>query len=368
MNYSDYLQIDRVLSAQKPVSGSTAVAGANSVAVHDEMLFIIVHQAYELWFKQILHELGSVISMFNEEYVDETNIGIAVARLRRVIEIEKLLIEQIKVIETMTPLDFLDFRNLLTGASGFQSAQFRMIENRLGLKSESRMKYGDAPYHADYKAEDRKTVLGTEQAPNLFGVVEKWLERTPFLNFEGFSFTAVFSAAYDKMVDEEKAAVAKLDGVTAAEITKRNEMIESTRSYVKSLLDPASYEQVRASGGVRFSFAAAQAALFINLYRDQPILHQPYQLLVALLELDQYFTVWRYRHSLMVLRMIGARMGTGGSSGHDYLRSTIEQHKIFGDLFKISTLLIPRSSLPQLPAHVCEKLEFHFTVMRQRAV
>jgi tryptophan 2,3-dioxygenase len=80
---------------------------------HDEMLFIIVHQVYELWFKQIMHELDSVIKMFREETIDEKNIGVAVSRILRITEIQKLLIEQLRVLETMTPLDFLDFRDYL---------------------------------------------------------------------------------------------------------------------------------------------------------------------------------------------------------------------------------------------------------------
>lgn len=357
-NYSDYLKVEQIISAQSPISNQVGRP------VHDEMLFIVVHQAYELWFKQILHELGSVIDMFNQDYVDETNIGIAVSRLRRVIEIEKLLVEQVKVIETMTPLDFLDFRNLLTGASGFQSAQFRMIENRLGLPPDKRVVYANTPYHSDYHEHDRNAVLQTERLPTLFGVVEQWLARTPFLNLEGFNFSSEFLKAYNTMADQERQSIPDIPGISQQECEKRYTMIENTRAYVTSLLNKDGYDKVRASGKLKLNFEAAQAALFINLYRDEPILHQPYQLLTVLLELDQYFTLWRYRHSLMVLRMIGARMGTGGSSGHDYLKTTIEQHKIFADLFLLSTLLIPRSSLPTLPDSLRKKLEFHYTVTK----
>ena len=120
--------MDRLLSAQELESES------QGHAVHDEMLFIVVHQAYELWFKQILWELDDLLRIFGKDQVDETDMGTAHARLRRIVEIETVLIQQIDVLETMTPLDFLDFRDLLFPASGFQSVQFRMVENKLGMR------------------------------------------------------------------------------------------------------------------------------------------------------------------------------------------------------------------------------------------
>jgi hypothetical protein len=100
-----------------------------------------------------------------------------------------------------------------------------------------------------------------------------------------------------------------------------------------------------------------QAALFITVYREMPALQQPFRLLSLLMDIDQTLTFWRYRHALMVERMIGRKIGTGGSSGHAYLRSTAERHRIFGDLFQLSTFLIPRSSLPELPADVKRRLD-----------
>ena len=89
-------------------------------------------------------------------------------------------------------------------------------------------------------------------------------------------------------------------------------------------------------------------------------LHLPYRLLTLLMDVDEHFTTWRYRHALMVHRMIGTKIGTGGSSGHDYLRQTAERHKVFSDLFNLSTFFIPRSRLPELPEAVRQKLGFHY--------
>ena len=125
--YSSYLRLDQLLSAQQPASD------AAGKPAHDEMLFITVHQAYELWFKQILHELKRIEADFSQNPVDDRVLGRIVHGLHRTHEILKLLVHQLDIMETMTPLDFLDFRDLLFPASGFQSAQFREIEIRLGL-------------------------------------------------------------------------------------------------------------------------------------------------------------------------------------------------------------------------------------------
>src|SRR5580765_6220901 len=135
MYYSDYLQLDKILGAQYPESFKPGNEPA-----HDEMLFIIVHQAYELWFKQILFEMDFVTGVFEKEKIDDNaeDLNLVRHRLHRIIRILELLNAQVGLIDTMTPLDFLEFRNLLTPSSGFQSLQFRLVEARLGLQMQSR--------------------------------------------------------------------------------------------------------------------------------------------------------------------------------------------------------------------------------------
>ncbi|NBB88777.1 MAG: hypothetical protein GVX96_03180, partial [Bacteroidetes bacterium] len=140
VHYKEYLQLEKILNAQNLRSEEVGDPA------HDEMLFIIVHQAYELWFKQILYELTAVRNDFKMDVIDERRIFKAVERLNRVVEIQSLLIKQIEVLETMTPLDFLDFRSYLFPASGFQSHQFRKIEILMGLPDEQRIKYNDKHY------------------------------------------------------------------------------------------------------------------------------------------------------------------------------------------------------------------------------
>jgi len=127
------------------------------------------------------------------------------------------------------------------------------------------------------------------------------------------------------------------------------------------LFDEKRHDKLVAEGLRRLSFKATLAALFISLYRDEPILRNPFQFLVQLEDVDELLATWRYRHALMVHRMIGAKVGTGGSSGHKYLMSTVEKHRIFPDLFNIATYLIPRSALPDLPKDLKKQLGFYYT-------
>ena len=138
-------------------------------------------------------------------------------------------------------------------------------------------------------------------------------------------------------------------------------MLGSTQTYFKNILSKENHDQLVAEGKKRLSYKATLAALFINLYRDEPILHLPFQLLTNLVDIDDLMTSWRYRHAQMVLRMLGNKIGTGGSSGHEYLSETARRHKIFVDFHTISTLLIPRSDLPKLPAELKKQLSFEFT-------
>jgi tryptophan 2,3-dioxygenase len=110
----------------------------------------------------------------------------------------------------------------------------------------------------------------------------------------------------------------------------------------------------------RLSQKALQAALLINLYRDQPVLQVPFKILSSLMDIDETMTLWRYRHALMVQRMLGMKMGSGGSSGHDYLVETAAKNRVFLDLFALSTFMIPRSALPKLPQSVEEKMGFRY--------
>lgn len=351
ISYSDYLKTGPLLDLQKTRS---AEFGEEA---HEELLFIIIHQTYELWFRQILHELDSILKLFARDLVREEDMGTVVGRLSRIVEIQRLLVDQVSVLETMTPLDFLDFRNMLYPASGFQSVQWRLIENKLGLKSTSRLKYNAQPYHASVNPAEAELMLKSEQEPSLFDAVDAWLARTPFLQTPEYDFKAHYGSAVRAMLEEDKESVLRF--AKSDEDRERNlKQIEETARVFESLFDESRYRELQEKGTFRLQHKAIQAALLILLYRDQPAFNLPFQLLTRLQDIDELMTTWRYRHALMAHRMLGTKIGTGGSSGHQYLKAATDNHRVFADFFNLATFLIPRSSLPKLPESLTRRLGF----------
>lgn len=353
--YSDYLQLDKLLDAQQPLSGGEAVAPA-----HDEMLFIVVHQAYELWFKQILYELRSVIAMFGDDIVDDRQMGRMVARLERVHSVQRLLISQINVLETMTPLDFMDFRDRLIPASGFQSVQFKEIEILLGLGRDQRLPADREFIFSRLGEEDRQRMEQVEAETKLLDVTQAWLERLPFLSFGEFDFWTAYEAAVTRMLVRDRQIIEK--NPTLPDVVREHQLRELDLTGIRfaALLNAGKFDELREQGEFRLSHDATLAALFINLYRDEPMLQLPFRYLTALVEIDELMTSWRQRHAIMVHRMLGNRIGTGGSSGHDYLSRTTRQNRVFVDLFNLSTFLIPRSELPRLPDNIVDSMRFRW--------
>ncbi len=354
LNYNDYLELNRLLNNQKPKSAE------KGKPAHDEMLFIITHQVYELWFKQIIHELDSILDIFNNKIVEESGVSSAVSKLIRIIEIQKLLVDQVSVLETMTAMDFLEFRDYLFPASGFQSAQFRQIENKLGLAPASRINYGREDYKSTVKKEEKIRIQKSEKEKSLFDLLEIWLERTPFLSFEGFDFWEQYSTAVKSMLDKEENIIKSNPNYNKSEI--QYHLKEHDRAVVSfsAMIDADKHNELIEKNKKRLSHKATKAALLIFLYRDEPILHSPFNFLSRLIDVDELFTTWRHRHALMVRRMIGSKIGTGGSSGHAYLKATTDRHKVFSDLADLSTFFIQRSSLPDLPKNIKNNLGYRF--------
>ena len=352
--YPDYLQLNKIIDAQYPVSKDYGKEA------HDEMLFIITHQAYELWFKQVLHELHSVLPLFAADTVKERDLGKIIHRLKRITVIQQVLLDQLTVIETMTPLDFLDFRDYLVPASGFQSIQFKEIEILLGLKSKYRVDFDQKSFYSRIREDHRDYLMALENKPCLTELVDDWLSRTPFLEFGDFDFWESYQKAVDNMLKKDADIIRSLPDLTDEEIEFQLNDLKNTRGNFDALLNEDRYQQLKQQGAFRFSRKALLAAVFINLYRDEPMLQIPFQLLTTLLEIDENFTKWRAQHVLMVHRMLGSKIGTGGSSGHDYLQKTTQNNRFFTDLFNLSTFLIPRSSLPVLPKTIIEAMSYHF--------
>ncbi len=344
--YADYLHLNVLLTSQHPESRK------RGEDAHDEMLFIITHQTYELWFKQILHELDSILELFAKVPLESRRLNIIVARLERLCTIQKLINQQIGVLETMAPLDFLEFRDYLIPASGFQSVQFREIEIRLGLPSQPAAYSRLSPADRDY-------LEGLAQQPNLFGQLDDWLARMPFLEFEHFNFWESYRRAVDRMLLTDRRSI--LGNPTLSDQDKDQQLarLEDTKRLFECLLDAKRFEALRVEGGFRLRQESILSALFINLYRDEPLLQMPFRLLTHLMDIDEQWAAWRSSHALMAQRMLGSKIGTGGTSGHDYLKETVVKKRIFADLYNLSTFLIPRSALPTLPSRIKRSLGFY---------
>ena len=261
LSYNEYLRVPDLIALQDCLSGPEH---------HDELLFITVHQAYELWFKQILHELDAAIIMMTEDRLPS-----AARTLRRVVEIEKLLVNQIHILETMTPISFLGFRDQLNPASGFQSMQFREIEFSSGLKHESMLNEFRNDSFAHARLQRRF------EAPSLNEVFFEVLERR----------------GLDAPADDKSLG----DG-------ERKKLYERRTN---ALLEILTHFEER---------------------------YEEFQLAEALLEHDEYFSLWRSHHIKMVERMVGAKRGTGGSEGIGYLRTTLDK-KFFPELWEARTYL-----------------------------
>ena len=339
--YSDYLQLNKILGAQEPESFK------GDEKAHDEMLFIIIHQTYELWFKQVLFEVQSVLDIMSKPSLDDNagDLQTIVHRLKRVATIQKLLVQQIDILETMTSMDFLDFRDLLRPASGFQSVQFKILEAKLGLQFDKR--HGQQYYTSQLNEEEVKVIRNAEAGPSVIELINTWLERMPFFDVETYwsdyrsqdgsedphPFWNDYEAIYTTGLfeGEKNNATAFRDILFGTTDTHRT-------------LSPL----------------ACRSALFIMLYHGYPMLEQPFQLLESLIDIDNQLGNWRSRHINMVRRMIGSRVGTGGSTGAGYLQGAMEKHYIFKELAQLNSFLIDRRKLPKLPKELVEKLGYNF--------
>ena len=341
--YSDYIELDKILNSQHPKSFESLEEG------NDEMLFIIIHQVYELWFKQILFELDLVRHIFIRDRINDNSDDLSkvVQKLKRIGKILELINQQVSVLETMTALDFLEFRNVLLPASGFQSKQFRLIEAKLGLKMEQRHKQEYYKYtrRGSLSETDLQDVDRAENEQTLKELIVHWLERMPYLDEQYWSKyeRSAETNTEDRhkfWVDYRQAYKTSLSGNEADRLAE---------------FDKVFFEEGR--GNV--PPAAMRAALFITLYRNLPIFHLPFELLNTLSEIDELLSNWRYRHFMMVRRMIGLRVGTGGTSGAGYLEGTLSQHYAFREITEVATFLIERSKRPVLPSALKEKASFN---------
>jgi len=337
--YGDYLQLGDLLKLQGEDRGISS----------DEMHFIIVHQTFELWFKQIIRELSEVRNVLSQELVSERDIPHAVERLGRTTEIFKLMASQWSVMETLTPQGFLSFRDGLGSASGFESFQMRKFEILLGLKNEDRM-FGMDPIDtfrklAGNSENDAAILEDLEDAlakPSLEESLMRWISRTPIMGSVYGSkddseivrnYVDNHLLAHKSMGDEAAQRMSNYGSSNLEEVVKRfNSAHESAKSF---LIPDGKISRSRTS------------LLFIESYRELPLLAWPRKLIDAIVELEESMVKWRHSHARMVERIMGRRIGTGGTSGVDYLDKT-SQYRVFKDLWAVRTILVKSENRPKL--------------------
>jgi len=349
MHYSDYLQLEKILNAQQCESDR------QGQPAHDEMLFIVIHQAYELWFHQLLYETDSIIGILGQPTLNDNSpeLQTIVHRLSRCATILKVLVHQIDIMETMTPMDFLDFRDKLRPASGFQSWQFKLLEARLGLKYENR--FGQQYYLSQLRQPEIDRIRLAEKEPSLLQLLNNWLERMPFFEDAGSFWTDYRNRYQQSLADAEKNNLEYFDRVFFG---KTSTSAASTTNPATPADASTTSPAVPAPPARSLSPQACRAALFIMLYRGYPLLQLPFQVLHQLLEIDEQLSTWRYRHMSMVARIIGTRIGTGGSTGKDYLASALERHHLFREIAALTSFLIERKRLPALDPDMEKRLGF----------
>lgn len=343
ITYGGYLRLEELLSLQDGPQGYTPSPS------NDELHFIIVHQTFELWFKLILRELKEARALMDLERIEEDSIPKVVHHLERVSEIFRLLADQWKVMETLSPQDFLAFRDRLGTSSGFESWQMRELEVLMGLDNEQRMGGMDPLAHMQRLAREGKVpaaalaeLEATSQAPSLNDVLTTWLSRTPIHGSSpGDEGDEIVVRTYiDNHLNAMKAhgeeVIAHMVAIGHGEEAALRPRIEAGVSSATAFL---------LHDGIPLRHRAG--LLFIESYRELPLLSWPRRLIDSFVDLEQSMLLFRAHHARMVERMIGRRMGTGGSSGVDYLDATTK-YRIFVDLWAVRTLLVKRGDLPEI--------------------
>ena len=296
--YSEYLRLEELLKLQ------TGIDGDEKKLSNDELHFILVHQNFELWFKLIINELKCTRDILDSNYVEETSLPQAVHHMTRVIETFKLMAQQWKVMETLEPQDFLNFRDELGTASGFESFQMREMESLMGKKW-----IDGKPIGKDESTEK-----------SLYEVTCDWLERTP-----------IQGSTQDSSNDNEE-----VNTFIKQYLEAHKKLYPDTNQEAIDFFEQDSVLRRRRAG-----------LIFIESYRELPLLSWPRKLISTLIELEESMILWRSSHARMVERIIGRRIGTGGSSGVDYLDMTTK-YRVFIDLWSVRSILIKKEALPTL--------------------
>jgi tryptophan 2,3-dioxygenase len=349
-NYWDYIKTEQLLGLQGGFDNN------EDPLANDEVVFIVVHQVYELWFKLILRELETARNVFRQNPVPDIQLANAARSLRRVVSLFEQAIPHFRVMETLTTRDYLEFRDRLIPASGFQSAQLREIEVLLGLEDSMRLPMGregsflkalesSDGSHSPSLARVKKRM---ESGPSLKELLYEWLSRTPIdgpaTQESADRFVKAFIGGHEAEI-KNRIELAKQNALTADDILRLEERYRAEIKFAEKFLmaedEPDLDEEQRA-----FRRRVRAAAVFLESYRELPRLAWPREVIDLVLAVEQQMLIWRQRHARMVERVIGRRTGTGGSAGVDYLDKTATQYRIFGDFWAVRTILLRKPSVP----------------------
>ena len=351
-NYWDYLRLEDLLQLQGGLEQD------ESRLMPDELHFVVVHQVFELWFKLCLREMRHARDDLREPEVPEERVPFVVHHLGRVAEIIKLMVQQWSVMETLTPQDFLAFRDKLVPASGFQSFQMREIELVLGMDESERLHYGgvDPLDHIVETANGspsgefvKNRIESARREATLRDALHAWLRRTPIQGSnpgdpDDAARVDEFLQAYlDAYRTSQDAMAARLETASVADADALRARVEATVEAARRFLTAEDVPDARREDVRRMR----AGLLFVESYRDLPLLAWPRRLIDAVVEVEEQFVLWRHRHARMTERTIGRRVGTGGSSGVDYLDEAA-RGRIFPELWAVRSLLLPREVLPPL--------------------
>jgi tryptophan 2,3-dioxygenase len=351
MNYWDYIHVERLLSLQRGLHDDD-----ESIS-NDEVLFITVHQIFELWFKLMLRELTSVRALFRKNPVPDQALAAGTRSLRRCVTILESATQHWRVVETLTPRDYLGFRDQLIGASGFQSAQMREIEVLLGLDDGKRIacmgesSYKDLLRNPDGSASPalKRVETRISEGDSLKDALYEWLARTPI---DGSSDPKHVESYLERFLTaHQEQSQGTLEAAKKVAPTEADEALLDKR-YAREMKAAAAFlraDDENLSEEERSRLRHIRASLvFIESHRELPRLAWPREVIETTLALEQAMIVWRQRHARMVERMIGRRTGTGGSRGVDYLDATALRYRIFDEIWAVRSLLLRHDLTPEL--------------------
>jgi tryptophan 2,3-dioxygenase len=362
--YWDYIKVEELLGLQ------TGIEDSEDALSNDEVMFIVVHQIDELWFKLVLRELVSVRDLFAQEHVREQSLSSAVSGIRRASLLFQQLSGHFALMETLTTRDYLAFRDKLSPASGFQSAQMREIEILMGLPESERIALGHESYLQALRYVDGQPSPASERVearlhdrPTLRDAIDDWLYRTPIDGStpdQAGDATRV-AAFVDSYLDAHRRELVEIQAHAMAHALTEEDRDRLRRRYDRELasarawleagdvVDTAASADAAATEKERARRSRIRAALvFIESYRELPLLAWPREVIDSIVALEQAFTIFRQRHARMVERVIGRRTGTGGSAGVDYLDKTALAYRVFRDVWATRTVLLRKAALPEL--------------------